>query len=118
MAWDVAPGLDDAAVPALVLQPLVENALKYGVGARSSGGKVAIGASAASGTLTLRVTDNGPGLARGQKRTEGSGIGLASTRGRLERLYGSAHHFSIGEAPGGGVDALVEIPYRNLEVSE
>src|SRR5262245_27342651 len=117
VTWEVAPGLEDAAVPALVLQPLVENALKQGIGGRSSGGRVAIGASASSGTLTLRVTDNGPGLGRTGTRV-GSGIGLASTRGRLEQLYGSAHRFSLGEAPGGGVDALVEIPYRRLEADD
>jgi signal transduction histidine kinase len=115
--WDVAPGLELAAVPPLLLQPLVENALKHGVQARGSAGRVVIAAAANNGTLTLRVTDNGPGLGAAAD-TSGSGIGLASTRGRLEKIFGSAHRFTIGDVPGGGVSAVVEIPYRRLEEAQ
>jgi signal transduction histidine kinase len=115
VVWDVAPGLETAAVPPLILQPLVENALKHGVGARGSVGRVIIAAGTRNGTLTLRVTDNGPGLRGGVERP---GIGLASTRGRLEKLYGSDHRFAIGDVPGGGVSAVVEIPYHASTLSE
>ncbi|HEU5041466.1 MAG TPA: ATP-binding protein, partial [Gemmatimonadales bacterium] len=109
--------LERVAVPPLLLQPLVENALKHGIGARGSGGRVAISASATEGRLTLRVTDDGPGL-RGASDRSGTGIGLSSTRNRLERLFGPRHRFVIGESPGGGVSALVEIPCRQLDAVE
>lgn len=117
VVWDVAPGLGRAAVPPLLLQPLVENALKHGLGARASGGSVAIAASTTNGTLTLRVTDDGPGLRAGADQT-GTGIGLSSIRGRLEKLFGPRHRFALEDAPGGGVSALVEIPYRPLDAVE
>jgi sensor histidine kinase YesM len=115
VVWDVAPGLESAAVPPLLLQPLVENALKHGIQARRSAGRVVIAAKANNGTLTLGVTDNGPGLgAAGDK--SGSGIGLGSTRGRLEKLFGKEHRFTIGDVPGGGVGAVVEIPLKRLDM--
>jgi two-component system, LytTR family, sensor kinase len=114
VVWDVAPGLTNAAVPPLLLQPLVENAIKHGIGARGCAGRVLIGASADNGTLTLRVTDNGPGLRAAGGDGNGAGIGLASTRGRLEKLFGTAHHFSIEDVPGGGAGVTVQIPYRTL----
>jgi two-component system LytT family sensor kinase len=112
VVWDVAPGLEGAAVPPLLLQPLVENALKHGIKKRASGGRVLISGAAHNGTLTLTVTDNGPGLRDGAEGRNGNGIGLASTRARLQQLYGPAHRFSVEEAPSGGVTATVEIPYR------
>jgi signal transduction histidine kinase len=112
--WEVSPGLDRAAVPNFLLQPLVENALKHGVGARAGGGRVVVGASRDDGTLLLRVTDDGPGL-RGGPADSGRGIGIASTRGRLERLYGDSHRFAIEENPAGGVSVTVGIPYRRLD---
>jgi sensor histidine kinase YesM len=112
VAWDVAPGVERAAVPPLLLQPLVENALKHGIGARGSGGRVVIGAEGRNGTLTLSVSDNGPGIREGSQPENSIGIGLSSTRSRLEQLYGSSHRFTVGDAPGGGVRAEVEIPYH------
>ena len=112
--WEIAPGLDDAAVPTLLLQPLVENALKYAVATRSGGGRVVIGASRNDGTLALSVTDNGPGFAE-RDLAPGSGIGIPSVRGRLELLYGASHRFALDRNPDGGVRASVDIPYRRLE---
>jgi sensor histidine kinase YesM len=110
--WEVPPGLEDAAVPPLILQPLVENALIHGIGNRGIGGRVVIGAEQRNGTLRLSVTDNGPGLRSGIERSNGTGIGLASTRSRLERLYGTSHQFLIDNAPDGGTRAVLEIPYH------
>jgi two-component system, LytTR family, sensor kinase len=112
--WDIGPGLEDAAVPTLLFQPLVENALKHGVAARAAGGRVTIGASRNGDLLTLRVADDGPGFRNGRPGT-GSGFGIPSTRERLERLYGSRHHFALEPNGGGGVSATVGIPYRRLE---
>jgi two-component system, LytTR family, sensor kinase len=111
--WQVSPGLARAAVPTLLLQPLVENALRHGIGARSGTGRVLIGASRANGTLVLEVSDDGPGP---RAATEaGRGLGLAATRGRLAQLYGDAHRFAFERNDAGGVRVTVGIPYRELE---
>ncbi len=112
--WDIAPGLEGAAVPTLLLQPLVENAIKHGVGARAASGTVEIAASRGDGMLTLRVADNGPGCRDGDV-TAGPGIGIPSTRGRLEALYGPAHRFTLERNATGGTSVTVGIPYRRLE---
>jgi two-component system, LytTR family, sensor kinase len=112
--WDIGSGLEDAAVPTLLFQPLVENALKHGISTRAAGGRVTIGASRNGELLTLRVSDDGPGLRNGGSGA-GPGIGIPSTRERLERLYGSRHRFSLEPNEAGGVSVTVGIPYRRLE---
>ena len=112
--WDVAPGLDQAAVPTLLLQPLVENALRHGLGPRATPGRVEIAARRDEDTLTLRVTDDGVGLG-GNGDSSGTGIGIPSTRARLAGLYGSRHSFTLEEREAGGVRVTVRIPYRHLE---
>jgi two-component system LytT family sensor kinase len=111
--WEVSPGLEDAAVPTLLFQPLVENALKHGVATRASGGRVVVGANRTDGMLTLRVADNGPGPQNGVTAA-GSGIGISSARERLERLYGPNHRFTLKPNAEGGVSVTVGIPYRRL----
>jgi two-component system, LytTR family, sensor kinase len=113
--WEIAPGLDDAAVPTLLFQPLVENALKHGVATRAAGGRVVIGASRNDGVLTLTVADNGSGPRSGGDATAGSGIGIASARGRLDLLYGAEHKFAFEPNAEGGISVTVTIPYRRLE---
>ncbi len=112
--WDIAPGLESAAVPTLLLQPLVENAVRHGVAPRASEGRVIIAARRDDGRLALCVADNGPGCRDGDV-TAGPGIGLPSTRARLDALYGAAHRFHLAANPGGGTSVTVEIPYRRLE---
>jgi two-component system, LytTR family, sensor kinase len=112
--WEIAPGLEDAAVPTLLFQPLVENALKHAVATRAAGGRVVIGASRTDELLILRVADNGPGLRSGDL-TSGAGIGIPSARARLERLYGPHHRFSLDPNDDGGLSVTVRIPYRKLE---
>jgi two-component system LytT family sensor kinase len=112
--WDIARGLETAAVPTLLLQPLVENALRHGLGGRATPGRVVIAASRDDGMLTLRIADNGIGL-QGIGGVAGAGIGIPSTRARLAGLYGPDHRFSLEECAGGGVSVTVSIPYRRLE---
>jgi signal transduction histidine kinase len=116
VGWDIAPGLEQAAVPTLLLQPLVENALRHGLSARATPGKVEIAAHRNDEMLTLRVTDNGLGLS-GNGGTAGAGIGLPSTRARLAALYGSRHRFALEERGAGGVTVTVSIPWRLMEAS-
>jgi two-component system LytT family sensor kinase len=114
VCWDIAPGLEHAAVPNLLLHPLVENALRHGVGARGTSGTVEIAAHRDDEMLTLRIADNGVGLAGGGS-TAGAGIGIPSTRARLAALYGTRHRFALEDREGGGVTVTVSIPWRRLE---
>jgi len=102
----VDPAMLDARVPNLILQPIVENAIRHGIAAKASPGRLEVGASRRNGSLLLRVRDTGPGLTA--PPTEG--IGLANTRERLGRLYGTASRLSLENAPGGGLEVIIEIP--------
>lgn len=75
-------------MPSLVLQPLIENAIKYAVSPREAGGKIRIGAHATGGTLHLEVADDGPGLIDATRLANGRGVGIRNTRERLQVLYG------------------------------
>jgi len=104
----VPPGEAAAMVPSMVLQPLVENAIRYGVATRSTPGTVTVSARRDGDEMEIRVTDDGPGLPEGY--TEG--IGLGNTRARLAQLYGARHSVSVaGETPGGCCVTL-RIPFR------
>jgi NO-binding membrane sensor protein with MHYT domain/two-component sensor histidine kinase len=109
---NVEPEVLDAQVPGLVLQPLVENAVRHGVARRAGSGRVEISARRAAGTLLLQVADNGPGFPDGWETTASGRVGLANTRERLNRLYGGATHFEARNDPGGGAIVSIAIPYR------
>jgi len=119
---DVPAELLDAFVPGLVLQPLVENALRHGVGKRDAHGHVWIDARAHDATLLqLRVRDDGPGLARdlldARDTVNGAGIGIGNTRARLSRLYGAAGTLVLRNGEGvGGAEAIVTLPLRRTPV--
>ncbi len=111
------PGLGDALVPNLLLQPLVENALKHAVAPRAEGGRVEVSvrrepapAQAGGDTLVLTVADDGPGLAPGADN--GRGVGLRNTRERLAALYGEAHTFTLLPRATGGLVAEVRLPFH------
>jgi two-component system LytT family sensor kinase len=108
--WDVPPPLLRAAVPTLVLQPLVENALKHAIEPSAEGGCIAISAVRDRDLLQLRVGDAGAGPVAASR--VGTGLGLSSTRSRLELLYGAAHEFTIEPRPTGGTVVTVAIPFR------
>jgi two-component system, LytTR family, sensor kinase len=110
----VAPELLTARVPSLILQPLVENAVRHGLAARSASGRIEIAAESRAGMLQLQVRDNGVGMA--VDRTEG--VGLANTRSRLQLAYGDRQSFSLRAAVGGGVVATLTFPLRmNLKTA-
>ena len=106
---DVAPGLDSALVPPLVLQPLVENAIQYAVAPRETGGRLTISVAQRAESLCLTVADDGPGFA-GTGIEDGRGIGLANTRARLDRLYKSGATLDIADAASGGGVVSVTLP--------
>jgi two-component system, LytTR family, sensor kinase len=105
----IDPATLDARVPNLVLQPLVENAIRHGIAPRSAPGRVEIYAHRHDSMLELRVQDNGAGMrATGTQR---EGVGLANTRARLQQLYGASHRFELFNATEGGFVVRLSIPF-------
>jgi len=106
------PAALDARVPSLLLQPLVENAVRHGIARRAGAGLLEIRAQREGDKLRLQVRDNGPGLQMDSNGEMVKGVGLSNTRARLDQLYGSAHSFEIGNDGDGGVLVTVTIPFR------
>jgi signal transduction histidine kinase len=98
-----------AAVPTLLLQPIVENAVRHGIAPRASGGLVTIHGRREGDLLELHVVDNGVGLSANAQAT---GIGIANTRQRLARLYGSRQMLTISPNPVQGVTVTIRLPFR------
>ena len=109
--YDIAPDTLDARVPALILQPVVENAIKHGISSATEPGLIEISSKAGAGQLVLEVRDNGAGLSDSGLESLQKGIGLSNTRARLECLYGSDHRFEFSNARG-GLLVRVAIPFR------
>lgn len=107
---DVNATLGDCHVPALILQPLVENAVHHGVSLNVDGGRVSVRATGQNGCLRLEVTDDGPGLRTAPAVSESPGLGLANARERLEALYGEAYEFSIEPAEPTGTRVTIVLP--------
>lgn len=106
----VEPDALDCRVPGLLLQPIVENAVRHGVARIQSAGTVEIGARRDGPELCLWVLDNGPGLIAEVRQHEG--IGMANTRTRLERYYGSNQSFRISNRDDGGARVEIRLPFR------
>jgi signal transduction histidine kinase len=106
------PGTLDARVPTLLLQPLVENAVRHGIAPRAAAGRIEVRAWREDGWVFLRVRDDGAGLPEGFDLARDGGVGLNNTRERLGQLYGDRHTFTVGNASGGGVAVDVSLPYR------
>jgi len=106
----VEPSAERALVPTLILQPLVENAVRHAVRPRREGGAIAIVAARAEGWLMLGVHDEGPGA--GQTVERRTGLGLANTRQRLEELYGQGAELTLDASARGGLAVSIRLPYR------
>jgi two-component system, LytTR family, sensor kinase len=116
---EIAPETLDARVPNLILQPLVENAIRHGIAPRAASGTVGVSARSDEGFLELKVYDDGPGLRQeGSAATKGAGIGLTNTRARLEQLYGDNYRFDVQDRRGGGVEAMLLLPLRRMQRAE
>ena len=102
----------DAQIPSLIMQPLVENAIRHGIGKRSAAGILEINARRENGRLRLQVRDDGPGLAVNGGKPIAGQIGIANTRARLRQLYGEAQTFELCNANDGGAVATLTIPLR------
>ena len=110
IAYEVQPTTLGALVPDLILQPLVENAIRHGVSPNAGTGRLEVRSRHDGGWLCVEIRDNGAGLAHGQVRPDG--IGLTTTRARLERLYGDRQELTLANLPEGGCVARIRIPFQ------
>lgn len=108
---DVAPDTLDASVPHLLLQPLVDNAIKHGISRLAAGGEIRISSTRDNGELRLEVSNNGPGL-REPACIASNGLGLRITRERLETIYGQHQSVELLALPEGGAVSRVSIPFH------
>lgn len=112
VALDIDPTALDARVPTLVLQPLVENALRHGFGDGMRAGHVRVVAALDGDMVRCEVIDNGRGIPPGGPR---EGVGISNTRARLRHLYGDRFSLELLSNPGGGSRVALAIPYHSLE---
>ena len=112
VALQLDPEAASALVPSLILQPLVENAIRHGNAERVGRGTIAVRARREEGRLVLEVEDDGPGDAGSNGDRPSPGLGLASTAERLRLLYGDGQTFDAANAPGGGFRVRASLPFR------
>jgi len=123
----IDPATETALLPSLLLQPLVENAIKYAVSPQESGAEITIVTQLVGQNLRITVTDTGPGLQSSttENRVSGvsfdggepvsTGVGLANIRDRLHQAYGADHRFETIDPPEGGFGVLIELPVERRE---
>lgn len=111
---DISDEARRALVPSLLLQPLVENAIRHGISPRATPGHVWVSAHRIEESLAIEVLDDGVGTSarRSRERSRGTGLGLANTATRLIHLYGDRHEFEAGPREGGGFAVKLMIPFR------
>jgi signal transduction histidine kinase len=112
--WQVSDEALDAKVPTMLLQPLVENAVRHGLADRAEGGTITIAAAPHDGSLVLRVEDSGCGMSPDAD----DGVGIQNVRRRLEAHYGPEARLTLSPRPGSGTVAQIILPYRNEGADE
>jgi LytS/YehU family sensor histidine kinase len=116
--YQIAPECYSALLPSLLLQPLVENAIKYAVAKRVEGGRLEISARRDGDMLELRVADDGPGCPafKDGGMPDGHGVGLVNTRERMRVLYGEQQSFEARNRQPHGVEVLIRLPFESAGV--
>jgi signal transduction histidine kinase len=107
----VEPETLDAAVPNMIVQPLVENAIKHGISPRPAGGNIEVHARRVNGNLCVEIIDDGVGM---PETGAPGGVGLINTRERLKHLYNDAHTFNLSSLPGKGVTVRISVPFKEI----
>jgi len=109
----ISPRAEESIVPSMLLQPLVENAIKYAVSPKEEGADITVSANVADDILILKVSDTGPGINhQTQNKQLSTGVGMANTKERLLQAYGDNHSFSAFARPQGGFEVVIEIPFQ------
>ncbi|MFQ5790912.1 MAG: sensor histidine kinase, partial [Acidobacteriota bacterium] len=111
---EVEPEALETFVPSMIVQPLVENAVKHGISKRLEGGRIIIRARREDGSAVIEIEDNGAGLPQGAQHEDGLGIGLTNVNERLKVLYGERCQLRLSSLPGRGTIARLEIPDVDL----
>ena len=124
-AFRIDPAAANATIPSLLLQPLVENAIKYAVSPQEEGARISLSAQVLGNRLRLIVADTGPGsqgramaMETAGNQAVSTGVGLANIRNRLAQAYGEEHRFEIRTPPEGGFTVIIELPYEVLEAGD
>jgi hypothetical protein len=118
VACNIEEGVRSALVPSLLLQPLVENAIRHGIGPRAGAGYVQVTARRIGDRLSIAILDDGVGVRarRSRERSRGTGLGLTNTSTRLNHLYGENHEFIAGPRDEGGYAVRMTIPFKLARV--
>lgn len=114
--FDIQRECEHIPVPSLILQPLVENAIKHGIAPNERGGKLSVRACLDTSFMAIEITDTGPGGAKtnvAAKRQASSGIGLRNTRDRLQAFYGDRYEFNLESAVDGGFRVEIKLPLKS-----
>jgi signal transduction histidine kinase len=112
-SFDIDPAVEKARLPSLLLQPLVENAIKYAVTPKEDGAEIRVVARLAGDRVQIGVSDTGPGLQPSKNRPSlSTGVGIANIRERLAQAYGPDHRFTMSAMPAGGFGVEIEIPFQ------
>ena len=111
--FDIDPAAEKARLPSLLLQPLVENAIKYAVTPKEEGAEICVDVRLAGDRVHIGVSDTGPGLQPTKNRPSlSTGVGIANIRERLAQAYGPDHRFTMQALPAGGFGVEIEIPFQ------
>lgn len=110
---NIAPETLDASVPHLILQPLVENAVRHGISKRIAASRIEINTWRENGRLCLQINDDGPGLPPDFIQTKAGGLGLRNVEARLQGCFGSDHDFVVETIKSGGTSVLISIPFTS-----
>jgi LytS/YehU family sensor histidine kinase len=115
--YNIDPSAHHVTVPALILQPLVENSMKYAIATSEAGGVIDIGARVAGERLVLNISDSGPGMSH-DNWVKGRGIGLRNTLDRLDVLYGGDFEFEATPSETGGLNIRIDIPMNDALLAQ
>jgi two-component system, LytTR family, sensor kinase len=110
--FDIAPDVMEARLPSLLLQPIIENAIKYAVTPAEDGADILIDARRMSDRLVITIADTGPGLGAVPAEAGGTGVGLANIRERLAQTYGADHRCELADNDPHGLIVLIDVPFQ------